>query len=104
MSELSVRRTIELSGTIQAEGASMAVLNATVSSDPEVATQYRETITNSGLYYTHVASARKQIAEFREKIYEAEDSLISQEDISETPTEPAPDGGSEEGEGANTDS
>lgn len=96
MSELSIRRTIELSGTIQADGATMVSLNATVSSDPEVATQYRETITNSGLYYTHVVSARKQIAEFREKIYEAEDSLISQEDIPETPTEPAPDEATEE--------
>lgn len=102
MSELSVRRTIELRGTIQADGATMVSLNATVSSDPEVATQYRETITNSGLYYSHLESARKQIAEFREKIYEAEDSLISQEDTPETPTEPAPDEDAEEE--PNTDS
>lgn len=71
---LTDKKSVTLFGESIIEANTVAQLNATVDFGEFVSTTYSETIVNQELYRTNRAEVRKDISDFKDKVYELEDS------------------------------
>ena len=72
---LEVNKNITLTGISKIEGAQVAYMSATISSDGGAGANVNKTITNQEVYNANKATVRADIADFEAKVYEVEDEL-----------------------------
>lgn len=72
---LDLKQNITLTGISQIEGAQVAYLTATISSDGEGNASISKSITNKELYNANRDEVRRDMAEFEEAVYKIEDEI-----------------------------
>lgn len=71
---LKSTKSVNLFGESIVEGATAVQLNATVTFDKTVTSSYSETVINNELYLANKREVREDIVEFKNMMYELEDS------------------------------
>lgn len=71
---LKSTKSVSLFGESIVEGATAVQLNATVTFDKTVTSSYSETVINNELYLANKREVREDIVEFKNMMYELEDS------------------------------
>lgn len=74
---LTVNKNITLSGTSKIDGAQVAYMSASISTDGGAGANVNKTITNQELYNTNKVAVRADIAEFEQQVYKLEDELLN---------------------------
>ena len=77
---LEINKNITLTGISKIDGAQVAYMSATISSDGGTGANLNKNITNQELYNSNKVQVRADIAEFEAKVYEVEDELIKVEE------------------------
>lgn len=72
---LKSTKSVNLFGESIVEGATAVQLNATVTFDKTVTSSYSETVINNELYLANKREVREDIVEFKNMMYELEDSV-----------------------------
>lgn len=72
---LEINKNITLTGISKIDGAKVAYMSATISSDGGTGANLNKNITNQELYNSNKVQVRADIAEFEAKVYEVEDEL-----------------------------
>lgn len=74
---LKTEKSITLTGTVLVDGQQVAFLSASVS-DTNGSANVTKNITNPELYEANKTACRSDFAEFNEKVYAIEDSLMAE--------------------------
>lgn len=77
---LEINKNITLTGISKIDGAQVAYMSATISSDGGTGANLNKNITNQELYNSNKVQVRADIAEFEAKVYEVEDELTKVEE------------------------
>ena len=77
---LEVNKNITLTGVSKIDGAQVAYMSASISTDGGAGANVNKTITNQELYNTNKVAVRADIAAFETKVYEVEDELSKVEE------------------------
>ena len=77
---LETNKNITLTGISKIDGAQVAYMSATISSDGGTGAYLNKNITNQELYNSNKVQVRADIAEFEAKVYEVEDELSKVEE------------------------
>lgn len=72
---LDIKKNITLVGISKIEGAQVAYLSATISSDGGENANINKSITNKELYNANKELVRRDMAEFEEEVYKIEDEI-----------------------------
>lgn len=84
---LEVNKNITLTGISKIDGAQVAYMSASISTDGGAGASVNKNITNQELYNTNKAAVRADIAKFEEQVYKVEDELLnasSTEEVTKT--------------------
>lgn len=84
---LEVNKNITLTGVSKIDGAQVAYMSATISSDGGTGANVNKNITNQELYNANKTQVRADIAEFEQQVYKVEDELLntsSTEEVTKT--------------------
>ena len=84
---LEVNKNITLTGISKIDGAQVAYMSASISTDGGAGANVNKTITNQELYNTNKVAVRADIAKFEEQVYKVEDELLnasSTEEVTKT--------------------
>ena len=84
---LEVNKNITLTGVSKIDGAQVAYMSASISTDGGAGANVNKTITNQELYNTNKVAVRADIAKFEEQVYKQEDELLnasSTEEVTKT--------------------
>lgn len=84
---LEVNKNITLTGVSKIDGAQVAYMSASISTDGGAGANVNKTITNQELYNTNKVAVRADIAKFEEQVYKVEDELLnasSTEEVTKT--------------------
>lgn len=76
---LKTTKSITLNGTSAIGESQVAILNATINTEDVGNNNYVETILNKDLYNQNKSEVRKDIAEFKELVYEVQDAQEAHE-------------------------
>lgn len=76
MAKMSLETVVNLHAYVEVEGTPAVSLSANISSNPNNATTYSESITNADIYYANREEVREQIAVFRERMHSTEDRMV----------------------------
>lgn len=60
------------------EDTTIMTLSATISSDPEIPTDFSQAIVNTNLYYSDITSVRVEIDKFNAEKRKLEDAMIAE--------------------------
>lgn len=74
---LEVNKNITLTGVSKIDGAQVAYMSASISTDGGAGANVNKTITNQELYNTNKVAVRADIAKFEEQVYKQEDELLN---------------------------
>ena len=84
---LEVNKNITLTGISKIDGAQVAYMSASISTEGGAGANVNKTITNQELYNTNKVAVREDIAEFEQQVYKLEDELLnasSTEEVTKT--------------------
>ena len=84
---LEVHKNITSTGVSKIDGAQVAYMSASISTDGGAGANVNKTITNQELYNTNKVAVRADIAKFEEQVYKVEDELLnasSTEEVTKT--------------------
>ncbi|WP_297712028.1 hypothetical protein [Clostridium sp.] len=80
---LETNKNITLTGISKIDGAQVAYMSASISTDGGAGANVNKTITNQELYNSNKAEVRADIAKFEEQVYNLEDELLNASSIEE---------------------
>ena len=84
---LETNKNITLTGISKIDGAQVAYMSASISTDGGAGASVNKNITNPELYNTNKVAVRADIAEFEQQVYKLEDELLkssSTEEVTKT--------------------
>lgn len=87
---LQMNKTVQLAASSMIEEQTVMQLNATIDVTDGVKTTYFEQIIDQGLYRDNKEAVRADIEEFRNQMYDIEDSEKAVQETTEEPKEDAP--------------